>query len=248
MAKVRLDVLVQQRLNSSLSKAQGLIQTGNVRTSDGTPLRTSGESVEDSIELTINEGPRFVSRGGQKLQAGIENTPIEVDGKIAIDVGASTGGFTDCLLQHGAAKVYAVDVGYGQLDWSLRQDERVVVMERTNIRGVLSADLDEAPSLFVADCSFISLKKILEALVPLLADDAEGLVLIKPQFEARKEQVGEGGVIRGPEIHQEVINKVIDEATALGFTVSNVVPSPLEGPAGNKEFLAYLTRGRTKGG
>lgn len=244
MAKVRLDALVQQRLNCSLSKAQGLIQTGKVRTPDGTPLRTSGKPVAETIELTIDEGPRFVSRGGQKLEAGIEKTSIEISGKIAIDAGASTGGFTDCLLQHGAAKVYAVDVGYGQLDWSLRQDDRVIVMERTNVRSVTPADLDETPDLFVADCSFISLKKILEALVPLLADDAEGLVLIKPQFEARKDQVEEGGVIRDPAIHQEVIDKVIGDATALGFTVSNVLPSPLEGPAGNKEFLAYLTRGR----
>ncbi|HIA48567.1 MAG TPA: TlyA family RNA methyltransferase [Candidatus Hydrogenedentes bacterium] len=243
MPKVRLDTLVQQRIECSLSKAQGLIQTGKVRTPDGTPLRTAGESVDDEIELSIDEGSKYVSRGGQKLEAGIEKFPFSVKGQVAIDVGASTGGFTDCLLQNGARKVYAVDVGYGQLDWKLRQDPRVVVMERTNIRNVTPDDLDEIPAVFVADCSFISLKLVVRALVPLLAEQAEGIVLIKPQFEARKNQVGEGGVIRDPEIHREVIENVSNEAVTLGFSIVDVIPSPIEGPAGNKEFLACLKRG-----
>jgi len=245
----RLDqAIVAAGLAESRARAQALIAAGVVLV-NGVAAKKSSQKVNSYAEIVVTQNPNpWVSRAALKLDYALKEFGLSPNAAVCLDVGASTGGFTDCLLQHGAAKVYAVDVGYGQLDWSLRQDERVVVMERTNIRGVSSADLDEAPSLFVADCSFISLKKILEALVPLLADDAEGLVLIKPQFEARKEQVGEGGVIRDPEIHQEVINKVIDEATALGFTVSNVVPSPLEGPAGNKEFLAYLTRGRTKGG
>lgn len=243
MPKVRLDTLVQQRIECSLSKAQGLIQTGKVRTSDGTPLRTAGESVNKSIELNIDEGAKYVSRGGQKLEAAIENSPIKIEGKVAIDVGASTGGFTDCLLQNGVRKVLAVDVGYGQLDWKLRQDPRVVVMERTNIRNVTADDLDEIPSVFVADCSFISLKLVLSALVPLLSDRSEGIVLIKPQFEARKDQVGEGGVVRDPQIHREVIDKVCDHAVSLGFSILDVILSPIEGPAGNKEFLACLKRG-----
>ena len=243
MTKLRLDALVQQRIDCTLSKAQGLIQTGKVRTPDGTPRRSPGESVPESVEFSIDEGPPYVSRGGLKLAAGIESFPITVDGKVAIDVGASTGGFTDCLLKNGAQKVYAVDVGYGQLDWSLRQDARVVVLERTNIRNLRHGDLDEIPELFVADCSFISLKLILKALHPLIQSHSEGIILIKPQFEAKRNQVGDGGVIRDPEIHREVIENVTRDAAALGFTILDVILSPLEGPAGNREFLAFVKRG-----
>jgi 23S rRNA (cytidine1920-2'-O)/16S rRNA (cytidine1409-2'-O)-methyltransferase len=243
MPKIRLDSLVQQRIDCATSKAKGLIQTGKVRTLDGTPLRTPGESVDTSLELTIDEGPKYVSRGGLKLDAGIENSSIKIAGLVTIDVGSSTGGFTDCLLQNGASKVYAVDVGYGQLDWKLRQDSRVTVMERTNIRNVTIDDLDELPSVFVADCSFISLKLILRALVPIISEKAEGLVLIKPQFEARKNQVEDGGVVRNPKVHTQVIQKVCGDALALGFDTADVIPSPIQGPAGNKEFLAYLKRG-----
>ena len=160
-----------------------------------------------------------------------------------MDVGASTGGFTDCLLQHGAQKVYAVDVGYGQLHWNLRQDARVVVLERTNIRNLNREDIDEPVAFFVADCSFISVSVVLRAIVPLLVEKADGIILIKPQFEARRDQVEDGGVIRDPEVHQEVIDKVRDAALSLGFTVADVIPSPIEGPAGNREFLACLHRG-----
>lgn len=243
MPRVRLDTLVQQRIDCTPSKAQGLIQTGKVRTTDGTPLRTPGESVSDSLELTIDEGPKYVSRGGLKLEAGIAQFPVTIDGRVAMDVGASTGGFTDCLLQHGAQKVYAVDVGYGQLHWNLRQDARVVVLERTNIRNLNREDIDEPVAFFVADCSFISVSVVLRAIVPLLAEKADGIILIKPQFEARRDQVEDGGVIRDPEVHQEVIDKVRDAALSLGFTVADVIPSPIEGPAGNREFLACLHRG-----
>lgn len=243
MAKVRLDILVQERLDVSASKAKGLIQTGSVRGPDGSPLRKPGELYASDFDFTVDAGPRFVSRGGLKLEAALQHFPIEVAGHVAIDIGASTGGFTDCLLQHGAAKVYSVDVGYGQLDWSLRQDERVVVMERTNIRNVSPEDLDEHPGRFVADCSFISLSLVLKAAAPLLARRAEGVVLIKPQFEAGKNQVEKGGVVRDPAVHDLVIEKVGIEALRLGFETCDVIPSPITGPAGNKEFLAYLIGG-----
>lgn len=243
MPKVRLDILVQERLGVTRSKAKGLIQTGSVRAADGTPLTKAGELCAEDFDFTVEDGPKYVSRGGLKLEAALEHFPIEVAGHVAMDIGASTGGFTDCLLQHGAAKVYAVDVGYGQLDWSLRQDERVVVMERTNIRKLTRDALEEAPTRFVADCSFISLTLVLRATAPLLAPLAEGVVLIKPQFEAGKDQVGKGGVVRDPAVHKSVIEKVREEALTLGFETRDVIPSPVLGPAGNREFLAYLIGG-----
>lgn len=243
MAKVRLDSLVQRRIECSPSKATGLVQTGKVKALDGTPLTKPGEQVDENLEITIDEGPKFVSRGGIKLEAGLEHFPIDVRDHVVIDIGASTGGFTDCLLQYGAAKVHAVDVGYGQLDWSLRQDDRVVVHERTNIRNLTADELAESPTRFVADCSFISLRLVLKSAAPLLAPNVEGIVLIKPQFEAKRDQVGEGGVIRDSAVHDAVIEKFCNEARALGFRPHDVIPSPITGPAGNKEFLAYLTRG-----
>lgn len=243
MAKVRLDILLQKRLGVTRSKAKGLIQTGNVKAADGTPLKKPGELCTEDFEFTVEDGPKYVSRGGLKLEAALAQFPIEVNGHVAIDIGASTGGFTDCLLQHGAAQVYAVDVGYGQLDWSLRQDDRVVVHERTNIRNLNRDALDDSPTRFVADCSFISLALVLKAAAPLLAQDAEGIVLIKPQFEAGRDQVGKGGVVRDAAVHEAVIEKVCADARLLGFETRDVIPSPITGPAGNKEFLAYLVRG-----
>ncbi|MFP6583204.1 MAG: TlyA family RNA methyltransferase [Candidatus Hydrogenedentota bacterium] len=243
MTKVRLDSLVQQRIDCSPSKATGLVQTGKVRALDGTPLTKPGEQVEEDLEITIDEGPKYVSRGGLKLEAALEHFPIVIADHVVIDIGASTGGFTDCLLKNGALKVHAVDVGYGQLDWSLRQDDRVVVHERTNIRNLTAEELGDSPTRFVADCSFISLRLVLKAAAPLLAPNAEGVALIKPQFEAERNQVGEGGVIRDSAIHEAVIEKFCNEARALGFKPHDVIPSPITGPAGNKEFLAYLTRG-----
>jgi 23S rRNA (cytidine1920-2'-O)/16S rRNA (cytidine1409-2'-O)-methyltransferase len=238
--KIRLDELVQKRTGVSRSKAQGLIRTGKVRGADGEPLDRPGRTVSCDVELTIDEGPPYVSRGGVKLEAALDGFQLDPAGKTAIDVGASTGGFTDCLLQRGAAKVYAVDVGYGQLDWRLRQDPRVVVMERTNIREMTPQSLPDPPEFFTADCSFISLRIVLPSLRPLLADTAEGVALIKPQFEAGREEVGKGGVVRDPAVHERVIADVRAAAETAGFDVRGVINSPLEGPAGNREFLAHL--------
>ena len=239
--KIRLDELVQRHTGFSRTKAQGLIRTGKVKTVDGNPLDRPGHSVPADLNIVIEESPRFVSRGGHKLEAALDRFQIDVTGKIAIDIGASTGGFTDCLLQHGAAKVYAVDVGYGQLDWKLRQDPRVVVLERTNARHLEPAQVPDKPSFFTVDCSFISLKLVLPSLKPLLTVPAQGVVLIKPQFEAGRELVPRGGVVRDPETHAQVVESVREAAVSLGFSVAGVIQSPLEGPAGNKEFLAYLT-------
>jgi len=238
--RIRLDELVQRRTGFSRTKAQGLIHTGMIKDADGKPLTKPGHSVPDDLEIVIGEAPKFVSRGGAKLEAALDAFALDVTGKIAIDVGASTGGFTDCLLQHGAAKVYAIDVGYGQLDWKLRQDPRVVVLERTNARNLTPDQIPDRPTFFTVDCSFISLKLLLPPLLPLLARPAEGVVLIKPQFEAGRDQVGKGGVVRDPEIHAQVVESLREAAQSMGFTVAGVIQSPLEGPAGNKEFLACL--------
>lgn len=240
MAKERLDILVQQQAGVSRSKAQGLIQTGQVFDGSGNRLDKPGLRLEPEVPLEIREPPRFVSRGGEKLAAAFDAFPFSVDGHICIDLGASTGGFTDCCLQRGARMVYAVDVGYGQLAWDLRQDARVAVMERCNARNLTPDMLDESPTRFVADCSFISLKIVLPPLIPVLGPAPEGVVLIKPQFEAGKNQVGKGGVVRDERVRQRTVDDVCAVARALGFAGVSVAPSPLTGPAGNKEFLAYL--------
>lgn len=242
--KQRLDVMVQQRLGVSRSKAQGLIRTGCVLDASGHPLKQPGAMCLPSVEFTLKDQPRFVSRGGDKLDAAFVHWPIDVSGKIALDAGASTGGFTDCLLQRGAARVYAVDVGYGQLDWKLRQDPRVVVMERFNIRHLTPETLPEPPQFFTADCSFISLRMVLPPIVTVLAEDAQGVVLIKPQFEAGREGVGKGGVVREESVREAAVAEVCECAEALGFREIDVIPSPLKGPAGNTEYLAWL-RGLT---
>ncbi len=240
MVKERLDILVQQQAGVSRSKAQGLIQTGQVYDASGNKLDKPGLRMDRESALDIREQARFVSRGGDKLAAAFENFPFSVAGHVCIDVGASTGGFTDCCLQQGATKVYAVDVGYGQLAWDLRQDPRVVVMERCNVRNLTPDMLEEPPSRFVADCSFISLKIVLPPLMPVLAEAPEGIVLIKPQFEAGKGQIGKGGVVRDEDVRQQTVDDVCAVARGLGFQSIDVIPSPLTGPAGNKEFLAWL--------
>ncbi len=240
MVKERLDTLVQRQADVSRSKAQGLIQTGHVYGPDGKALTKPGMRLDEYAILDIREGARFVSRGGDKLEEAFRLLPIDVVDKVAIDVGASTGGFTDCLLQHGAARVYAIDVGYGQLAWSLRQDPRVVVMERANIRHVTPDVLPEKPTFFTADCSFISLRLVLPPLCSLLAPGAEGVVLVKPQFEAGPELVGRGGVVRDEAVRAAVVQEVLTAARELGFSDLAVIPSPLLGPAGNQEFLAHL--------
>jgi 23S rRNA (cytidine1920-2'-O)/16S rRNA (cytidine1409-2'-O)-methyltransferase len=243
MAKQRLDTIVQERTDHPLSKAQGMIQTNKVRGTDGSPLTQPGLQVPSDIELIIDEGPKYVSRGGLKLEAGLEQYPINLKDRVCMDVGSSTGGFTDCMLQYGAGMVYAVDVGYGQLDWKLRQDKRVVVMERTNIRNVDPNHLTQPPTFFAVDCSFISLKRILPTINALIPTESEGLVLIKPQFEAVKSDVEVGGVVRDEQVHESVIQGVLHSAEVLGFKAADVIPSPLTGPAGNKEFVAHLKRG-----
>jgi len=240
MEKERLDTLVQRHAGVSRSKAQGMIQTGCVFSAAGERLDKPGARLPIETVLDIRAGARFVSRGGEKLAAAIEAFQPHIEGVVAIDVGASTGGFTDCLLQHGAAAVYAVDVGYGQLAWQLRQDDRVVVMERTNIRNLEAAQLEPRPTFFVADCSFISLRLVLPSLAPLLDRPAEGIVLIKPQFEAGKEDVGKGGVVKDEAVHERVLHEVMTAARALGFEPMGTIPSPLLGPAGNREFLSHL--------
>lgn len=245
--KERLDVLVQRLAGVTRSRAQGMIHTGMVYSPDGEKLDKPGARIPEDTALEIRDEPRFVSRGGEKLEAAIEAFALDVEGKVAIDVGASTGGFTHCLLQHGAAKVYAVDVGYGQLAWKLRQDSRVVVLERTNIRHLELEALDDVPVVFVADCSFISLRLVLPSIAKLTSPRAEGVVLVKPQFEAGRESVGKGGVVRDPEVHERVLAELESAARELGFTPGPVIPSPLIGPAGNREFLMRLTKAGLSG-
>lgn len=240
MEKERLDSIVSRRFQVTRSKAQGLIQTGRVCDGSGTPLDKPGIRLAPDAPLQLVDGNKFVSRGGEKLHHAFETFPVSVLGKVAIDVGASTGGFTDCLLQQGAVRVYAVDVGYGQLAWELRQDKRVVVMERCNVRNLEPESLDVRPEFFTADCSFISVRLVLSSLMRLLAPNPEGVILIKPQFEAGRERVGRGGVVREASVHEEVIREVSEHCRDLGFLNIDVTPSPLLGPAGNREFLAWL--------
>lgn len=242
MTKERLDLIVQRKTGCSRSKAQGLILSGNVFSVTGDRLDKPGVRLDPGVEIEVRDGPRFVSRGGEKLQAAFDAWPVSVAGLVCIDAGASTGGFTDCLLANGARKVFAVDVGYGQLAWTLRQDPRVVVMERCNVRHLRPEALDEKPQFFTVDCSFISLALLLPALYKLLEDTAEGILLIKPQFEAGREQVGKGGVVRDPGIHAQVVENVTMTALEVGFETCAVLPSPLLGPKGNREFLAHLRR------
>ena len=250
MTKVRLDVLLVERgLAESRAKAQAMIMAGQVRVADQVALKPAIAVSTDAV-LTVDSGPRFVSRGGEKLDAALEAFSIDVTGSVCADVGSSTGGFTDCLLQRGAAKVYAIDVGKGILHWKLRNDPRVIVMEETNARYVES--LPEPVSLVTVDASFISLKILLPAvkkwLFPLSVSEEERgkeeraiIALIKPQFEAGKKDVARGdGVIRDTEIHKQVLVDVLGFAQYEGFQIRGLIKSPLLGPKGNAEFLAWL--------
>lgn len=240
--KVRLDVLVAERgLAPSREAARRMIMAGEVRV-EGELRDKPGMRVARQVAVEVRQAPRFVSRGGEKLAAALAAFAVNVRDRVCADVGASTGGFTDCLLQHGARRVYAIDVGYGQLDYGLRSDARVVVMERTNARHVTV--LDEPVSLVVADVSFISLRYLLPAVRGWLDSAADLILLIKPQFEAGRGQVGKGGVVRDPETHRRVLADVLDAAQADGFAVSGLIRSPLKGPAGNVEFLAWLRTGQ----
>ncbi len=237
---MRLDqLLVQRHLAESGEQARQLIRAGRVQVK-GRPAAKPGHSVPDDVEITVTHPPRYVSRGGEKLEGAFAAFPLNVRDRVCLDIGSSTGGFTDLLLQHGASHVYAVDVGKGQLHWKLRQDPRVTVMEGVNARTLQPADFNQPISFAVVDVSFISLTKILPALTNVLTPGAEVVTLIKPQFEAGREQVSKGGVVRSSEVHDEVIERIRTFAeTELAWQAEGVVPSPLKGPAGNKEFLAY---------
>lgn len=239
MPKTRLDVLLTERgLAESRAKAQALIMAGQVRVNDQVALKPA-TAIDTKSRLTVDHGPRFVSRGGEKLDAALETFGIDVKGLVCADVGASTGGFTDCMLQRGADKVYAIDVGKGILHWKLRNYARVVVMEETNARHVES--LPEKVSFVTVDASFISLKILLPVTKNWLTENAQLLCLIKPQFEAGKKDVARGdGVIRDPEIHKLVLLDVLSYAKQEGFGLRGLIKSPLLGPKGNTEFLVWL--------
>lgn len=243
MKKVRLDkLLVDRGLVPSRERARGLILAGKVVVGEHAVDKAGAQVAEDASVRLKGEDIPYVSRGGLKLEKGLDHFAVDPSGWVAIDVGASTGGFTDCLLQRGAARVYAVDVGYGQLAWSLREDPRVVNLERTNIRELTVERLGERPSLAVIDASFISLDKVLPPTLALLAHGAEVVALIKPQFEVGKGQVGKGGVVRDAEQHAAVVERIRILAETLGCMVLGVTESPILGPKGNREFLIHLRR------
>jgi 23S rRNA (cytidine1920-2'-O)/16S rRNA (cytidine1409-2'-O)-methyltransferase len=239
MPKFRLDVLLMERgLAESRAKAHALVMAGQVRVNDQVVLKPA-TAIDPKSTLTVDSGPRYVSRGGEKLEGALTTFALDVTGLVCADVGSSTGGFTDCLLQHGAAKVYAIDVGKGILHWKLRNYSRVVVMEETNARHVES--LPEPISFVTMDASFISLKILLPVIQKWDLQDANIVALIKPQFEAGKKDVSRGdGVIRDPEIHKQVLLDVLSYAKSLGFGLRGLVRSTLLGPKGNVEFLLWM--------
>lgn len=240
---VRLDrLLVDSGLCTSRERAQALILAARV-TVDGRKVSKAGQKVPESslVELLGDDLP-YVSRGGVKLQHALDAFGLDVHGLVALDVGASTGGFTDCLLQRGAVRVYAVDVGYGQLAWKLRQDTRVVVIERTNIRTMPRDSIPEPVQVVSIDVSFISLRLVLPAVIPFMDSGGTLIALIKPQFEAGREAVGKGGVVCDPLVHQKVCDTIAAHCTDLGFILKGIVPSPILGPKGNREFLLLASR------
>ena len=243
MKKERLDVLlVKKGLASSREKAKAIIMSGIVFV-DGQREDKAGSTFDEKQEIVVKgKTLKYVSRGGLKLEKAMNNFDIVLKDKVCMDVGASTGGFTDCMLQNGAVKVYSVDVGHGQLDWKLRNDERVVCMERTNMRYMTEDDIDEKASFVSIDVSFISLTKILPAVYRILNMGGEVVALIKPQFEAGREKVGKKGVVRDPKVHEEVIEKICDFASSNGFELLHLDYSPIKGPEGNIEYLLYLQK------
>ncbi len=240
--KKRLDVLLtEQGYADTRSKAQAIIMSGQVYV-DGQKADKPGISYEETVQIEVRgESCPYVSRGGLKLEKALRDFGVKPDGFVCSDSGASTGGFTDCLLQQGAKKVFAIDVGYGQLDWKIRSDERVVVMERTNILYLTPEQLGEPLDLSVIDVSFISLKIVLPTIKTLLKPNGQVLCLIKPQFEAGREKVGKKGVVREPETHKEVLDNFVALAGDLGFKILGLTFSPVKGPEGNIEFLGHLT-------
>lgn len=242
--KQRLDkVLVKRGFFDTRSQAAAAVLAGQVMLA-GTRVTKAGAMVADDVEIAVAEGSRFVSRGGLKLEQAFTSFPIDVSGRAVLDGGASTGGFSDCLLSHGARKVIAVDVGYGQLDWKLRQDPRVEVHERTNIRYLEPARLSERPTFVVLDLSFISIKKVIDAVIECLQPGFEAVFLVKPQFEAGRGQVGKGGVVRDVGVHRQVLEGIWDFVTGSGLAVRGLVETGVRGPKGNVEYLLYAVDGR----
>ena len=241
--KERLDVLlVSQGLAASREKAKAIIMSGNVLV-NGQREDKAGTMIDVKAEITVKGGQlKYVSRGGLKLEKAMSHFDLTLEGRVCMDVGASTGGFTDCMLQNGAVKVYSVDVGHGQLDWKLRNDPRVVCMEKTNIRYVTPEQIEEPAAFVSIDVSFISLTKVLPPVRELMTEDGEIVCLIKPQFEAGREKVGKKGVVRDPKVHEEVIEKVIDFAATVGLESLELEFSPIKGPEGNIEYLLHLLK------
>ena len=241
--KERLDVLlVQQGYASSREKAKAIIMAGQVYV-DGQKEDKAGSMFKEEAKIEVRGNTlKYVSRGGLKLEKAMSHFAVTLEGKVCMDVGASTGGFTDCMLQNGAVKVYSVDVGHGQLDWKLRNDPRVVCMEKTNIRYVTPEDIGDALDFASVDVSFISLTKVLGPAKELLKDGGQMVCLIKPQFEAGKDKVGKKGVVRDPAVHNEVIESVILFAKSIGFGILHLDYSPIKGPEGNIEYLVHIVK------
>ena len=239
-AKERIDrLLVIRAFAETREKAKALVMEGQVFV-NGIRVEKPGALIPVNCNIEIAGGLKYVSRGGIKLQEAITRFNIQVAGKTAIDVGASTGGFTDCLLQHGAVRVYAVDVGYGQLDWKLRNDSRVVVLERTNIRYLEKSSISEPVDMATVDVSFISLLKVLPKVREFLKENADVIALIKPQFEVGKGQVGKGGIVRDPQKHLAVVESIKTASLTMGFHVKGTIKSPISGAKGNEEFFIHL--------
>jgi len=238
LAKKRIDVmLVEKGLAESRAKAQAMIMAGDVL-ADGKIVLKAGTLVNKDADVSVAEPPPFVSRGGFKLDYGLGYFGLDVRDAVVADIGASTGGFTDCLLKRGVRRVYAVDVGYGQLDYRLRQDHRVIVMDRVNARN--TPDIREKLDMVVVDVSFISVEKIIPAIAGLLKEKGSIIVLVKPQFEAKRKEVGKGGIIRQPEIHARMLGRFVKWVTDNGYRLKGLVGSPIEGASGNREFLTWL--------
>jgi 23S rRNA (cytidine1920-2'-O)/16S rRNA (cytidine1409-2'-O)-methyltransferase len=249
MAKIRLDTLLHRRgLFESRARAAASVMAGEVRLgTDGARAAKPGQMVAEDVAVAVDERPRFVSRGGIKLANALAATRVDPAGRRCLDVGASTGGFTDCLLQHGAEHVVALDVAYGELDWRLRTDDRVSVIERTNARSLRAEDLPYAPDLVVVDVSFISLTKVLPAVLACCAPRFDALAMVKPQFEVGRERVGKGGVVREAADRRAALVEVAAAARALGASVLGFAPSGLPGPKGNRETFAWLAEGGRAG-
>ena len=245
--KERLDVMMVNRgLAESREKAKAVIMSGIVYV-DNIKEDKAGSTFDEKAQIEVRGNTlKYVSRGGLKLEKAMDCFGVSLAGKVAMDVGSSTGGFTDCMLQNGAVKVYSVDVGHGQLAWKLRNDERVVCMEKTNIRYVTPDDIEDRIAFASIDVSFISLTKVLPPVKELLTDDGEIVCLIKPQFEAGREKVGKKGVVRDQKVHVEVVEMIVDFASQIGFKTLDLSYSPIKGPEGNIEYLLYITKDQTK--